>query len=134
MSIYDGIYIGDQVFLGPSCVFTNDKTPRAVNYGNKWFLSDTYIHKGVTIGANATIVCGHTIGEYATIGAGSTVTHNVVPYALMVGVPAKQIGWVSKAGFKLDLPVNSSSIIYAICPVSGEKYMLHKHKLSLVTE
>jgi UDP-2-acetamido-3-amino-2,3-dideoxy-glucuronate N-acetyltransferase len=137
VSIYDGITIGDQVFLGPSCVFTNDKTPRAVNYGGKWFLTETHVGKGTTIGANATIVCGNTLGEYCTIGAGSTVTHDVKPHAVMVGVPAKQVGWVGKAGFKLDLPVESpadGSALRASCPVSGEVYELRGGSLSLVAE
>ena len=97
ISIYEGVEIEDDVFLGPSMVFTNVINPRAFIV-KKQELKKTLIKKGSTIGANATIVCGITIGEYALIGSGAVVNKNVKPYALMVGVPAKQVGWVSKAG------------------------------------
>lgn len=98
VSIYEGVELGDNVFCGPSCVFTNDITPRAefpkgaINYRK------TIVKKGVSIGANATVICGHTIGEYAMIAAGAVVTKNVPAHVLVAGVPAKQIGWVCECG------------------------------------
>lgn len=100
VSIYEGVEIENDVFLGPSMVFTNVINPRAFIKRNKEF-KKTLVKKGCSIGANATIICGTTIGEYALIGSGAVINKNVKPYALMVGVPAKQIGWVSKAGNKL---------------------------------
>ena len=99
VSVYEGVTIEDDVFCGPSCVFTNDLMPRA--FGD-WELKKTLIKKGASIGANATIVCGNCIGRYALIGAGSVVVSDVPDYALMVGVPARQIGWVCECGRKLD--------------------------------
>jgi len=123
VSIYEGVHIADRVFLGPSCVFTNDKNPRATKMD--WVLTPTFVEEGATIGGNATIVCGTRLGSYCMIGAGSTVTHDVPPYALMVGVPARQIGWVSKEGWKLDLPLTySGSPVSTKCPVTGETYLL----------
>ena len=101
VSVYDGVVLEDEVFCGPSCVFTNDFMPRAHAEGG-WELTPTLVKHGASIGANATIVCGNTLGEYCTIGSGSVVTHDVLPHALMVGVPARQIGWVCECGFKLD--------------------------------
>jgi UDP-2-acetamido-3-amino-2,3-dideoxy-glucuronate N-acetyltransferase len=121
VSIYEGVHIGNKVFLGPSCVFTNDRNPRATKMD--WVLTPTYVDEGATIGGNATIVCGNRLGRYCMIGAGSTVTHDVPPYALMVGVPARQIGWVSEDGWKLPLPVQylGTPMIVA-CPISGKPY------------
>ncbi|MBN1821375.1 MAG: N-acetyltransferase [Prolixibacteraceae bacterium] len=113
VSVYEGVICEDDVFLGPSMVFTNVINPRsAVNRKNEF--KTTLVKKGVTIGANATIVCGVMLGEYCFIGAGAVITKNVKPYALMVGVPARQKGWVSRAGaiLKEDL----------ICPETGEEY------------
>lgn len=100
VSVYHGVTIEDEVFVGPSAVFTNDFYPRA--FMNEWKIKSTLVKHGASIGANATIVCGNTIGEYATIGSGSVVTKDVKPHALMVGNPAKQVGWVCKCGYKLD--------------------------------
>lgn len=125
VSIYTGVTCEDDVFLGPSCVFTNVTNPRsAVNRRGQY--SKTVVKKGATIGANATIVCGHDIGEYAFIGAGAVVTKNVAAYALIVGNPAKQIGWMSEYGHRLHF--DSEGI--AKCPESGEKYLYTQGKVS----
>ncbi len=119
VSIYTGVICEDDVFLGPSMVFTNVINPRAaVNRREQY--AQTKVGKGASIGANATIVCGHDIGEYAFIGAGAVVTKTVKPYALVVGNPAKQLGWMSKFGHRLDFDTNGM----ATCPESGEKYTL----------
>ena len=112
VSVYHGVEIGDDVFIGPSAVFTNDFYPRA--FSESWEVVKTKIGKGASICANATIVCGHTIGEYATIGAGSVVTKDVPAYALAVGNPARQVGWVCRCGHKLDTENR--------CPACGEQY------------
>jgi len=125
VSVYTGVICEDDVFLGPSMVFTNVVNPRsAVNRRGAYV--ETLVKKGVSIGANATIVCGHPIGEYAFIGAGAVVTKEVAPYALAVGNPAKQTGWMSEYGHKLDFDKNG----IAICPESGEKYRLLDGKVS----
>ena len=117
VSVYTGVTCEDDVFLGPSCVFTNVINPRsAVVRKNQY--QKTHIGKGATVGANATIVCGHTIGEYAMIGAGAVVTKDIPPYALVVGNPSVQIGWVSEYGHRLDF--NEKGI--AVCPESGQQY------------
>jgi UDP-2-acetamido-3-amino-2,3-dideoxy-glucuronate N-acetyltransferase len=119
VSIYTGVTCDDDVFLGPSMVFTNVTNPRsAVNRRDQY--SKTHVGKGVSIGANATIVCGHDIGKFAFIGAGAVVTKNVLPYALVVGNPARQIGWISEFGHRLEF----NSDAEAICPESGQKYVL----------
>ncbi len=119
VSVYTGVTCEDDVFLGPSCVFTNVINPRsAVVRKNQY--QKTHIGKGATVGANATIVCGHTIGEYAMIGAGAVVTKDISPYALVVGNPSVQIGWVSEYGHRLDF--NKKGI--AVCPESGQQYLL----------
>ena len=119
VSVYSGVTCDDYVFLGPSCVFTNVMNPRSeVNRSGSY--AKTHVGKGATIGANATIVCGHNIGEYAFIGAGAVVTKTVKPYALMVGNPAKQIGWMSSHGCRLEF--EESGI--AICSESKEQYKL----------
>ncbi len=112
VNIYHGVEVEDDVFLGPSMTFTNDFYPRAFNAD--WEITYTRVKKGASIGANCTIVCGNTIGEYAMIGSGSVVTKDVPAYALMVGNPAKQIGWVCRCGHKLDADGN--------CPKCGRKY------------
>ena len=101
VSVYEGVEIEDDVFCGPSCVFTNDLTPRAKYPKGHENYKKTVIHRGASIGANATIVCGHEIGKWAMIGAGAVVTSNVPNYALMLGVPAKQAGWVCECGARL---------------------------------
>ena len=119
VSIYTGVECDDDVFLGPSCVFTNVVNPRsAVNRRGQYM--KTSIGKGATIGANATIVCGHDIGAYAFVGAGAVVTKTIPPYALVVGNPAKQIGWMSAYGHRLYF--NEENI--AVCAESGEQYVL----------
>jgi UDP-2-acetamido-3-amino-2,3-dideoxy-glucuronate N-acetyltransferase len=119
VSIYTGVICEDDVFLGPSMVFTNVINPRsAVNRRNQY--AKTYVGKGATIGANATIVCGHNIGKYAFIGAGAVVTKEVRDYELVVGNPARQIGWMSEYGHRLKF--NESGL--AICPESKEQYCL----------
>ena len=124
VSIYDGVEIEDDVFLGPSMVFTNVLNPRSfVNRRNQF--KKTLIKKGASIGANATIICGNTIGAYSFIGAGTVVTKNVPDYALMVGNPSRQVGWVSKAGYKLEF--NPSGV--AICPEGGKSYSLKNGKV-----
>lgn len=119
VSIYSGVVCEDDVFLGPSMVFTNVVNPRsAVNRRGQY--SRTTVKRGASIGANATIVCGHDIGEFAFIGAGAVVTKNVPAYALLVGNPAKQIGWMSEYGHRLEFDENGS----AKCEESGELYRL----------
>lgn len=127
VSVYTGVICEDDVFLGPSCVFTNVINPRSfVSRKNEF--RKTVIRKGASIGANATIVCGNEIGEYAMIGAGSVVTKNVPAYSLWVGNPARQTGWVSRMGHKLVF--NEDNI--ALCPESGEKYILKNNKVETV--
>ncbi|MFH1215331.1 MAG: Gfo/Idh/MocA family oxidoreductase [Pseudomonadota bacterium] len=121
ISLYEGVILEDYVFCGPSMVFTNVYNPRA-EIRKMDQLRTTLVKRGTTIGANATIVCGVTIGEYAFIGAGAVVNRDVPSYALMVGNPARQIGWVSRHGERLDLPLSGEG--RAVCPVTGEKYIL----------
>ncbi|KIO46934.1 acyltransferase [Sanguibacteroides justesenii] len=119
VSVYTGVTCDDDVFLGPSCVFTNVTNPRsAVNRKSQY--AQTHVGKGATIGANATIVCGHDIGAYAFIGAGAVVTKNVPAYALLVGNPARQLGWMSEYGHRLHFDEDG----VAECPESHEKYRL----------
>lgn len=119
VSIYTGVTCDDDVFLGPSMVFTNVINPRsAINRRNDYL--KTHVGKGASIGANATIVCGHDIGAYAFIGAGAVVTKNIPAYSLWVGNPAKQMGWVSEYGHRLNFDENG----LAVCPESNEKYKL----------
>ncbi len=119
VSIYTGVICEDDVFLGPSMVFTNVTNPRsAVNRKNQY--AKTIVRKGASIGANATIVCGHDIGQFAFIGAGAVVTKSVSDYALVMGNPAKQTGWMSEFGHKLNFDKNGE----AACEESGEKYLL----------
>ncbi len=123
VSIYTGVTCDDDVFLGPSMVFTNVTNPRsAVNRKNQY--AKTHVGKGASIGANATIVCGHDIGSYAFIGAGAVVTKTVKPYSLVVGNPAKHVGWMSEYGHKLNF--NEEGI--AECPESKEQYIFDKEK------
>ena len=125
VSIYDAVHLEDDVFCGPSMVFTNVYNPRS-HVLRKHEYRKTLVRKGSTIGANATIVCGNEIGEYAFIGAGSVVNKDVKPYAMMVGVPARQIGWISRHGAKLDLPLSGNAT--AKCSETGESYrLIHDH-------
>lgn len=119
VSIYEGVTCDDDVFLGPSMVFTNITNPRSAIV-RKGQYARTKVGKGASIGANATIVCGHDIGEFAFIGAGAVVTKKVLPFALVVGNPAKQIGWMSEYGHRLEF--NNQEI--AICKESGQEYLL----------
>lgn len=121
VSVYDNVTLEDDVFCGPSMVFTNVYNPRsAVSRKNEYL--GTLVKKGSTLGANCTIVCGVTIGEHAFIGAGAVINKDVPDFALMVGVPAKQIGWMSKYGEQLDLPLEGEG--QAVCPTTGERYQL----------
>lgn len=127
VSLYTGVTCDDDVFLGPSCVFTNVNNPRsAVNRRGQY--AKTHVGKGASIGANATIVCGHDIGAFAFIGAGAVVTKTVLPYALYVGNPAKQMGWMSEYGHRLSF--NTEGV--ATCSESKEKYRLENGKVSKV--
>ncbi|MBL4592372.1 MAG: N-acetyltransferase [Flavobacteriales bacterium] len=129
VSIYEGVICEDDVFLGPSMVFTNVTNPRsAVNRRGTY--SKTIVRKGASIGANATIVCGHDIGEFAFIGAGAVVTKTVPAYALVVGNPAKQIGWMSEYGHRLDFDDNG----IAICEESKEKYKFANNFVEKIIE
>ncbi|MES2205632.1 MAG: acyltransferase [Pseudomonadota bacterium] len=125
VSIYDNVFLEDDVFCGPSMVFTNVYNPRAfIERKNEY--RNTVVKKGSTLGANCTIVCGVTIGEYALVGAGAVVKKDVPDYAMIVGVPAKQIGWVSRHGERLSLPDTGQG--YACCPATGEEYELKNGK------
>lgn len=127
VSVYTGVICDDDVFLGPSAVFTNVINPRsAIIRKNEY--KQTLVQKGATIGANATIVCGITIGKYAFIGAGAVVTKNIPDYALVVGNPARQTGWMSEYGHKLKF--NSDGL--AVCPESREQYRLENGKVSKI--
>ena len=119
VSIYTGVICEDDVFLGPSMVFTNVINPRSAIIRKDQYMK-TIVRKGASIGANATIVCGNEIGQYAMVGAGTVITREVLPYALVYGNPASQKGWVSEHGLKLSFDKNG----LAICPESGEKYRL----------
>ena len=127
VSIYTGVICEDDVFLGPSMVFTNINNPRSAIIRKGQYLK-TLVKRGATIGANATIVCGHTIGEYAFIGAGAVVTKDVPPYALMVGNPARQTGWMSEYGHRLKF--DNSGI--ATCPESKHEYRLEGKKVTRI--
>ncbi len=119
VSVYTGVVCEDDIFLGPSMVFTNITNPRSAIVRRDQYVV-TLVKKGATIGANATIVCGNELGAYCLIGAGAVVTKDVLPYALVVGNPAKHIGWVSEYGHRLNFDKNN----LATCPESGEKYVL----------
>jgi UDP-2-acetamido-3-amino-2,3-dideoxy-glucuronate N-acetyltransferase len=125
VSVYTGVTCEDDVFLGPGCVFTNISNPRSA-ISRKHLFEKTHVERGASIGANATIVCGCTIGAYALVGAGAVVTKDVPPYALVVGNPARQAGWVSEYGHRLDFDGEG----FASCPESGELYCLADGKVS----
>ncbi|MEO1517147.1 MAG: acyltransferase [Bacteroidota bacterium] len=129
VSIYTGVVCEDDVFLGPSMVFTNVTNPRsAVNRRGQY--ARTHVGKGATIGANATVVCGHDIGAYAFIGAGAVVTKQVPAYALLVGNPARQIGWMSEYGHRLEFDEEGT----ATCPESGQRYLLENNTVKKAIE
>ena len=121
VSVYDGVTLEDDVFCGPSMVFTNVDNPRSA-VSRKHEYRPTLVRRGATLGANCTIVCGVTIGQYAFIGAGAVITKDILPYALMTGVPARQIGWMSAHGERLQLPLEGSG--HAACGASGQVYRL----------
>jgi UDP-2-acetamido-3-amino-2,3-dideoxy-glucuronate N-acetyltransferase len=128
VSIYTGVSCDDDVFLGPSCVFTNVLNPRsAVNRRDSYL--KTHVGKGASIGANATIVCGHNIGAFAFIGAGAVVTKEIPAYALMVGNPARQLGWMSEFGQRLNFDTNG----LATCLESGQQYQLKENRVERIS-
>ena len=127
VSVYDNVHLEEGVFCGPSMVFTNVYNPRSL-IERKSEYRDTLVKKGATLGANCTIVCGVTVGEFAFVGAGAVVNKDVPAYALMVGVPAKQIGWMSEFGEQLDLPVTGEA--EAICEHTGARYVLENGKVT----
>ncbi len=126
VSVYDNVHLEEGVFCGPSMVFTNVYNPRSL-IERKSEYRDTLVKKGATLGANCTIVCGVTIGEYAFIGAGAVINKDVPAYALMVGVPAKQIGWMSEFGEQLDLPLTGQAQV--VCQHTGTTYTLDDSQL-----
>lgn len=128
VSVYTGVVCEDDVFLGPSVVFTNVFNPRSA-IARKDEYRKTIVRRGATIGANATVVCGYEIGEYAFIGAGAVITRPVPAYALVTGNPARQSGWMSEYGHKLKFDEAGT----ASCPESNEKYMLHSNKVTKIT-
>lgn len=131
VSVYDNVTLEEGVFCGPSMVFTNVYNPRSlIERKNEY--RDTLVKKGASLGANCTIVCGVTIGEFAFVGAGAVVNKDVKPYALMVGVPAKQIGWMSEHGEQIPLPVTGHG--HYVCPHSNQKYLLNQNTLQQVSE
>lgn len=127
VSVYDNVTLEDDVFCGPSMVFTNVYNPRSA-VSRKDAYRNTLVKRGATLGANCTIVCGVTVGEYAFVGAGAVINRDVPSYALMVGVPAKQIGWMSRHGERLDLPVEGDA--EAKCPATGHRYRLNGDELN----
>ena len=124
VSVYDNVTLEDDVFCGPSMVFTNVYNPRSA-VSRKDEYRNTLVKRGATLGANCTIVCGNTVGEYALIGSGAVVNRDVPAYALMVGVPARQIGWMSEHGERLDLPLTGSG--EARCPATNTLYVLENN-------
>jgi UDP-2-acetamido-3-amino-2,3-dideoxy-glucuronate N-acetyltransferase len=126
VSVYDNVTLEEGVFCGPSMVFTNVYNPRSL-IERKDQYRDTLVKKGATLGANCTIVCGITIGEYAFVGAGAVVNKDVKPYAFVVGVPARQVGWMSQFGEQISLPLNGEGDF--TCPHTGQQYILHNGNL-----
>ena len=129
VSIYDNVTLEDGVFCGPSMVFTNVLNPRALVERKKEY-RDTLVKRGATLGANCTVICGVTIGEFAFVGAGTVVTCDVKPYALVVGVPGTQVGWMSRFGERIDLPPTGQGEWR--CPHTNEKYVLHDQTLKVL--
>ena len=131
VSVYDNVYLEEGVFCGPSMVFTNVYNPRSL-IERKDEYQDTFVKKGATLGANCTIVSGVTVGKFAFVGAGAVINKDVPAYALMVGVPAKQIGWMSEYGEKLNLPVLGNA--QTTCKHTGQQYILKNDKLTVVNK
>ena len=129
VSVYDNVTLEDDVFCGPSMVFTNVYNPRSA-VSRKDEYRNTLVRRGVTLGANCTIVCGTTLGEYAFVAAGAVINRDVKPYALMAGVPARQIGWMSQHGERLDLPLTGEG--QATCPVTGNLYKIKDNELEFL--
>jgi UDP-2-acetamido-3-amino-2,3-dideoxy-glucuronate N-acetyltransferase len=129
VSVYDNVTLEDDVFCGPSMVFTNVYNPRSA-VSRKDEYRDTLVKRGATLGANCTIVCGVVIGEYAFVGAGAVVNRDVPPFALMLGVPARQAGWMSRFGERLDLPLEGGAQV--TCPHTGDRYVLESRTLRLL--
>lgn len=130
VSVYDGVEIEDDVFCGPSMVFTNVYNPRsAVSRKNEY--RNTLVRRGATLGANCTVVCGTVVGEYAFVAAGAVVNRDVKPFALMAGVPARQLGWMSRFGERLDLPLTGNA--EATCPHTGDLYRLTDGQCTCLT-
>ena len=125
VSVYDAVTLEDDVFIGPSAVFTNVNNPRSA-VSRKGEYRRTVIQRGATLGANCTIVCGHTVGQHAFVGAGAVVTRDVPAYALVTGVPCRQTGWMSRHGEHLALPLEAAdgAAMEAACPATGERYRL----------
>lgn len=131
VSVYDGVTLEEEVFCGPSMVFTNVHNPRSAVVRRDEY-RPTLVRRGATLGANCTVLCGVTIGEYAFVAAGAVVTRDVAAHALMAGVPARQVGWMSRHGERLDLPPEGEG--EAACPATGERYRLTGGKLELVAD
>jgi UDP-2-acetamido-3-amino-2,3-dideoxy-glucuronate N-acetyltransferase len=129
ISVYDAVTIEDDVFCGPSMVFTNVYNPRSAIVRKDEYRK-TLVKKGATLGANCTIVCGVTIGQYAFIAAGAVITNDAPDFALMMGVPARQVGWMSRFGERLDLPL--SGCTETVCKHTGDKYMLSNNRISVI--
>lgn len=130
VSVYDAVSLEDDVFCGPSMVFTNVYNPRSA-VTRKGEYRRTLVRRGATLGANCTIVCGITVGAYAFVGAGAVVNRDVPDFALMVGVPARQVGWMSRFGDRIEFPADGSGV--AVCPHTQERYVLKDGKCSLAT-
>jgi UDP-2-acetamido-3-amino-2,3-dideoxy-glucuronate N-acetyltransferase len=131
VSVYDNVHLEPEVFCGPSMVFTNVYNPRS-GIERKDEYRNTLVKKGATLGANCTIVCGVTIGEFSFVGAGAVINKDVKPYALMVGVPAKQIGWMSEFGEQLNIPLDGEGVV--VCEHTGAKYELDDGNLTKTSE
>lgn len=131
VSVYDAVTLEDDVFCGPSMVFTNVYNPRSA-IARKDEYRRTLVRQGATLGANCTVVCGITVGRFAFVGAGAVVNRDVPDFALIVGVPARQVGWMSRFGERLELPLASEQPVEAVCPRTGDRYRLTGQQLQLI--
>jgi UDP-2-acetamido-3-amino-2,3-dideoxy-glucuronate N-acetyltransferase len=131
VSVYDAVTLEDDVFCGPSMVFTNVYNPRSTIMRKSEYRR-TIVQRGATLGANCTIICGIKIGSYAFVGAGAVVNRDVPAFALMVGVPARQVGWMSRFGERLELPLRSTETVDAMCPNTGDRYRLFGSEVSFL--